>query len=348
MPRTRSIGWAQLKIGIIAIVAMVLASALILAVGGQGGFPWERYPLKARFADVQGMKTGSVVRIAGKDVGKVTGVEFAESQIEVTLEVSRDVRHMITDQSVAGMGTLSLLGEPLIAITPGTGGTPLADNAYLKTSSSAGMVADAASAAGKTLEEVQLLLTDVRGGKGTMGKLVTDDQLYAEFTALLQSANTVATQVNSGKGTVGALLNDPAAYTAMKASLDDLQAMTARIRRGEGPLGQLFADEALGRSMSGAAANLETMTGRVARGEGTVGKLINETELYDRLDALTARLDTLVSGVSKGEGTAGMLLQDKALYDNMNQAATSLNELIAAIKADPRKYLTVRVSIFGG
>lgn len=348
MPRTRSIGWAQLKIGIIAIVAMVLASALILAVGGQGGFPWERYPLKARFADVQGMKTGSVVRIAGKDVGKVTGVEFAESQIEVTLEVSQDVRHMITDQSIASMGTLSLLGEPLIAITPGAGGTPLSDNAYLKTSNSAGMIADAAAAAGETLDEVRLLLTDVRGGKGTMGKLVTDDQVYTEFTALLQSANKVAAQVNSGKGTVGALLNDPAAYTAMKASLDDLQAMTAKIRRGEGPLGQLFADEALAKSMTGTAANLETMTGRVARGEGTVGKLLNETELYDRLDALTARLDTLVSGVSKGEGTAGMLLQDKALYDNMNQAATSLNELIAAIKADPRKYLTVRVSIFGG
>jgi hypothetical protein len=32
----------------------------------------------------------------------------------------------------------------------------------------------------------------------------------------------------------------------------------------------------------------------------------------------------------------------------MNAAATSLNELIAAIKKDPKKYLTVRVSIFGG
>lgn len=348
MPRTRSIGWAQLKIGIIAIVAIVLASALILAVGGQGGFPWERYPLKARFADVQGMKTGAVVRIAGKDVGKVTGVEFAESQIEVVLEVSQDVRHLITDQSIASMGTLSLLGEPLIAISPGAGGTPLPDYAYLKTSDSAGMLADAAASAGKTLDEVRLLLTDVRAGKGTMGKLVTDEQVYNEFTALLQSANKVASQVHAGKGTVGALLNDPAAYNAMKASLDDLQAMTAKIRRGEGSLGQLFHDEALAKSMTGTAANLETMTGRLTRSEGTMGKLINESEIYNRLDALTAKLDSLVSGLSTGEGTAGKLLQDKALYDNMNKAATSLNELIAAIKQDPRKYLTVRVSIFGG
>ncbi len=90
------------------------------------------------------------------------------------------------------------------------------------------------------------------------------------------------------------------------------------------------------------------MTGRLTRSEGTMGKLINESEIYNRLDALTVKLDTLVSGLSTGQGTAGKLLQDKALYDNMNQAATSLNELIAAIKQDPRKYLTVRVSIFGG
>lgn len=348
MPRTRSIGWAQLKIGIIGILAMVLASALILAVGGQGGFPWQRYPLRAKFSNVQGMKTGAVVRIAGKDVGKVVSVEFAGDQIEVGLEVSEDVRPLITDKSVAGIGTLSLLGEPLVDITPASGGTPLADDAYLPTSASGGMIADAAANATATLDQVRQLLTDLQAGKGTMGKLVTDEAVYNEFNTLVQSANRVASQVTSGKGTVSALLNDPAAYTTMKAALDDLQAMTAKIRRGEGSLGQLFADEALARSVTGTASNLESMTGRLTRGEGTVGKLLTQDELYTRLDALTARLDSLSAGLSSGKGTAGQLLQDTQLYDNMNKAATSLNELIAAIKQDPRKYLTVRVSIFGG
>ncbi len=348
MPRTRSIGWAQLKLGIIAIVAIVLASALILAVGGQGGFPWQRYPLKVRFDDVQGMKTGAVVRIAGKDVGKVVSVEFAEQGVEVGIEVSRDVRDLITDRSVASLGTLSLLGEPLVAISPGRGGQPLPDGAYLPASGSAGMIADAASNANATMEELRAVLADARAGKGLLGKVITDDALYSEFTTLLQSANRVTTQLSSGKGTAAALLNDPSAYASMKASLDDLQAMTARIRRGEGPLGMLFADEAMGKSLSATASNLEAMSGRVARGEGTVGKLLTQDELYQRLDGLTTRLDTMTRDLSQGRGTAGQLLQDTQLYDNMNKAATSLNELIAAIKQDPRKYLTVRVSIFGG
>ena len=348
MPRTRSIGWAQLKIGIVAIVAIVLASALILAVGGQGGFPWQRYPLKVKLDNAQGMKTGAVVRIAGKDVGKVVGVEFAGDQIEVSLEVSQSVRHLITDRSEAAIGTLSLLGEPLIDITPASAGAPLPDGAYLPASRSAGMIADAAEEATATLDQVRQVMADLQAGKGTMGKLLTDDAVYAEFATLLQSANRVATQVSAGKGTIGALMNDPSAYAAMKASLDDLQAMTARIRRGEGSLGRLFADDRLATAVSGTAANMEAVTGRLSRGEGTVGKLLTQDELYARLDGLTTKLDGLVTGISTGQGTAGQLLQDRALYDNMNKAATSLNELIAAIKQDPRKYLTVRVSIFGG
>ena len=37
MPRTRSLAWAELKFGLIAVFAMVMAGMLIFAVGGSGG-----------------------------------------------------------------------------------------------------------------------------------------------------------------------------------------------------------------------------------------------------------------------------------------------------------------------
>jgi phospholipid/cholesterol/gamma-HCH transport system substrate-binding protein len=107
-------------------------------------------------------------------------------------------------------------------------------------------------------------------------------------------------------------------------------------------------DPAMSRSLAGTSANMEAITGRISRGEGTMGKLLAGDELYVRMDQLMTRLDSLIAGLSGGQGTAGQLLQDKRLYDNMNTAATSLNELLAEIRKDPRKYLTVRVSIFGG
>ena len=75
--RTRSLAWSELKIGIAGVVALGLLALIVVAVGGEGGYFWQRYPLKTRFADVLGLKAGAVVRLSGKEIGSVTGVEFA-------------------------------------------------------------------------------------------------------------------------------------------------------------------------------------------------------------------------------------------------------------------------------
>jgi ABC-type transporter Mla subunit MlaD len=87
MPRTRSLAFAELKLGLIAVLAIVLAGALIFAVGG-GGFFWQQYPLKTTFANVAGIKSGSPVRIAGIEKGSVSRVEFAGTGVEVWFDQS--------------------------------------------------------------------------------------------------------------------------------------------------------------------------------------------------------------------------------------------------------------------
>src|SRR6476660_6268745 len=113
MPRTRSIAWSELKLGLVGIVAAILIVIIVIAVGGQGGFFWQRYPLKTTFLDAQGLKPGAVVRLAGKDVGRVTAVECADGAIEVSFEVSKQVQPLITDRSVAKVGSVSLLGDSI-------------------------------------------------------------------------------------------------------------------------------------------------------------------------------------------------------------------------------------------
>src|SRR5262245_7066976 len=96
MPRTRSLAWSELKIGVVAVTALALLGFIILAVGGEGGYWWERYELKTRFADVQGLKEGAVVRVSGKEVGTVKAVEFAGQQVDVTIEINKKVQSLIT------------------------------------------------------------------------------------------------------------------------------------------------------------------------------------------------------------------------------------------------------------
>jgi phospholipid/cholesterol/gamma-HCH transport system substrate-binding protein len=346
MPRTRSIAWSQLKVGLIGVVAAALVVMIVFAVGGEGGFWWERYPLKTKFENVNGLKPGAVVRLSGKEVGTVQTVEFVGNEVEIGFEVIEDVRPLITDRSTAEIGSLSLLGEPIIDITAGGGGTPLPDDAYVASSPASGSFDSLTETASNSLQQIDRLLADVRAGRGTLGRLVTDDALYTELQAFVSSAGDVTRAINEGRGTLGSLVNDPKAYTALRASLENLQAMTARINSGQGALGRFLHDEALGRSISGAAANAQEITARLSKGEGTAGKLLTDQQLYDRLNSMSSRIDQVVAGLEAGRGTAGQLLQDRALYENMNRAVLELRELLAEVRKDPRKYLNVRVSIF--
>ena len=183
MPRTRSLAWSELKIGVMAIAALTLTAILIVSVGGASGFSWQRYELKTAFADVQGLKEGAIVRIAGVEVGKVTKVELAGSGVDVRLSIKKENRSRVTTDSRASIGAMSLLGEPLIDIRPASTGTPLKDGDTIQSVKPPVQFSDVAEKANAGIEQATALLTDIRNGRGTVGKLFTDEALYREFNA---------------------------------------------------------------------------------------------------------------------------------------------------------------------
>ena len=132
MPRTRSLVWSELKIGIVVIVAVVLASVLIFLLSGDTGFPWQRYSIKTTFTDVAGLKAGSPVRVAGVEVGAVESVGFVGDHIEVVMQVKKEHASRITTESRSTLGAVSLLGESAVDITASTSGTPIPEWGYVQ------------------------------------------------------------------------------------------------------------------------------------------------------------------------------------------------------------------------
>ena len=347
MPRTRSLAWAELKIGLVSVVALALAGMLIFVLSGQGGgFVWQRYSLKTVFTDIAGLGEGSPVRVAGVEAGSVTAINFIGDRVEVTFELADSMRPRITTASLASLGSVSLLGESSVDITASVNGTPVPEWGYVKSGPAAGSFTTVATEATKGIEELTALLQEIRGGRGTVGRLFTDEALYTELNGLIAAAEDVVSNVNQGRGTFGRLANDPAAAKALEASLQNFEAVSARLKAGEGSLGKLLHDDAMAKSLTSTTANLDAITGRINSGQGTAGALISERELYDRLNSMSDRLDKVMSGLQQGEGTAGQLLRDRQLYENMNGAVQELRQLIRDIRADPRKYLNVRVSLF--
>jgi phospholipid/cholesterol/gamma-HCH transport system substrate-binding protein len=346
MPRTRSLAWSELKIGVLTIAAIAITAALIFSLTGGRGFFWQRYMLKTRCPDAAGLSAGSPVRVAGVQVGSVQSVALNGEQVEVVFDLNKSVRDKVTDKSTAVMGSVSLLGQSSVDITPATTGNPIPEWGYVPLGHIKGQLADVADQASSGIDQITRLVADVRAGRGTVGKLMTDDRLYTDLQQFVGAANEMARSVRAGKGTVGKLLNDPKSAQALEASLKNVEAITERINAGDGSLGKLLKDEAFANSLSAATANLRQITDKINHGDGTVGKLMTDAALYNKINSVTARLDDLVTKLNEGQGTAGLLLKDKQLYENMNKAVGELTALITAIKQDPKKYLNVKVSIF--
>ena len=89
-----------------------------------------------------------------------------------------------------------------------------------------------------TLSNIPEIIRDVKAGKGTMGKLMTDDTLYRETTGTMTNAHQILLKVNHGQGTVGQLINDDKMLKDVKLSLQKLDKATESLE-DTGPLSVL-------------------------------------------------------------------------------------------------------------
>ena len=346
MPRTRSLKWSELKIGIMAVVALLIAAALILALGGEGGFFWQRYNLKVKFSNAAGVQVGSPVRVAGVTVGAVKEMDFVGSEVDMLLELREDMQERVRTTSRATIGSVSLLGEGAVDISASTTGQPIPAGGYVPSDAPPAQLADVTAQANKGIAEITALMQDIRAGKGTAGKLMTDDQLYVELRQFTAAAREVTEGLSKGKGTLGQLLNNPESARQLEASMKNLTAITDKINAGKGSIGQLMNDPAFAKNLTGVTANFESLSAKLNKGEGTMGQLMNNDALYKRLDAVTTNLETLTAKLNKGEGTMGQLMNDKQLYDNVNKTVTEMQQLLVDIRKDPKKFLNFRMSVF--
>src|ERR1700716_2936724 len=71
MPRsTKTVSLNQLRVGIFVLVSIVILIFLILNASGDVNPFKKRLHLKARFADANGLRKGSEVRLSGRRVGE--------------------------------------------------------------------------------------------------------------------------------------------------------------------------------------------------------------------------------------------------------------------------------------
>src|SRR5687767_4502617 len=100
-------------------------------------------------------------------------------------------------------------------------------------------------------------------------------------------------------------------------------------------------------------ASLTKMTSAAAEVASNIREVSAPAELIqtrNNLQQATARMDTtmqtvamMVASMNSGEGNAGKFMKDQELYDRTNTLLMSLDELVRDVKANPKRYINVKV-----
>ena len=182
MPRTRSLKWSELKIGVMAIVALVIAAALILALGGEGGFFWQRYNLKVKFSNAAGVQK----RLAGAGGGR-HGWRRDEHAVyrlgggDGCSSCTRTCRTRSARPRARPSGRCRCSAKAPLTSAHRRPGSRSRNGATSRRTRPPPRWRTSRLRRARASPQLTSLIEDIRAGKGTVGKLMTDEQLYAEL-----------------------------------------------------------------------------------------------------------------------------------------------------------------------
>ncbi|MGB9605953.1 MAG: MlaD family protein [Bryobacteraceae bacterium] len=357
MPTVKRIRWAQLKVGLMAVAAIVILAVLIFLMTGQKALFVREAIIYTYMDDSAALATGAPVRLNGILIGNVSRVELSGARepnriVRIVMTIPRDRLKDIPVDSVAAISAENVLGTKYINIKMGTSPRHIQPGGELRSldvrefeevvQASYNVI----SSLNSILKRVDAIISQIELGKGTVGKFLVDEELYRRVVATVDEAQKIVEFINSGQGTLGRLVRDEQLYNQLNASLARLDAILQDVQQGQGTAGKFLRDPSLYNEARATIAQVRRTIEEINGGKGTVGKLLTDDALYRRLDSLVARADQLMERLSTGQGTVGQLLVNPQLYESLNGVTGELRGLIKDIRADPKKYLRIKLALF--
>ena len=166
--------------------------------------------------------------------------------------------------------------------------------------------------------------------KGMMDNVANN--LMPSVQAIFPKVDTLLTGIN-------ALVADPAIASSVKrldAITSNLEVATRQLNAIMATLPPITHDvKSITGNVSVASANLTQLTGKM--NSLPIDSLMNE------LQKTAANLHELTRQLNNPNSTLGLLMNDPALYNNINKTVRSLDSLFIDIKANPKRYISIKL-----
>jgi phospholipid/cholesterol/gamma-HCH transport system substrate-binding protein len=358
MPTTSKSKWAQLKVGLMAMFALLLLAFLIILMSGVNPLFRTTTEVFTYLPDSVAMTEGATpVRLNGILIGKVKKVELSGStdpsrKVKLTLSIYDDSMKLVPVDSAAKLAQQNLLGSRYVNIKQGIkpetiqagAEIPSLDTAEIEDLFQQG--SSTLAALQKILERVNAIVTDIEGGNGTIGKFIKDPTIYNRFVEIANDVKQLTTDLNAPDSTMGRLIHEDTLYQEVRGTLGKVDSLIDGLNSGQGTAGKLLKDDVLYDELRGTIGDVRDTIARINKGDGTVSKLLNSSELHDQLVVSMGKLDSVLDKVNNGDGTIGRLMNDPSLFEGLDATTRDMQGFLKEFRANPKKFLTITVKFW--
>lgn len=280
-------GGAELRVGVLAIAAIVAAVWLSMATT-DNPFKGQGYELVARLETAEGLQPGSSVEMAGVRVGAINDIKIDGVTAIVTLGM--DPRYKLPTDSKVMVSSRGLLGDTVIKVVSGTSESTLGDKGVLGTvepppsiqelQRQLGDVADDVQAVTSSLRQIldsdetrgsiDAILTNIEGFAQDLSGVTRDnrgdlDQVVDNLRLLTEQLNLLVDE--SRPEVAGELSSLREATDTLNRGLERVESIASKIDEGQGTLGLLVNDDRLGTSLTETVEELGGLVESVNRFE---------------------------------------------------------------------------------
>ncbi len=358
MPSKEKVSFAQLKVGILGIVALSCIALLVFLLTGNMHWFQKEIPLHVFTSDAAGLTKGAPVRINGIQAGKVDTVKLSGETnpariIKVDFHIDGDMLKQVPADSMGAISSDNLLGSTkFLQINKGTSSSTIQPGATLKAVDTKQFDALVSQGFGildslqATVEKIQSIVGNVESGKGTIGKLLVDQTLYTSLQATVNQVQLLVSTLNSKTGTFGHLINDNALYEQIQGVVNRVDLLTQGLQKGEGSAGLFLKDPKMYNDLDNSVVQIKQLLDDLNAGKGTAGQLLKSDKIAKQLSTSLDKVNGTLDKMNAGQGTLGQLLVNPALYDESTGTLRELHETLRDFRANPKKFLSIKLHIF--
>ena len=349
---------------IIAIV-MVLALGLLYwgveFLKGANIFEPVNYYITT-FENIQGINVSTPVTVNGFQVGLVKELKFNYKTDKITVKMSLDKELKIPVGSTVELSK-DLLGTASLSIDLSDAKSFYKVGDEIPNNTQASVLEKVGS---ELMPHVNNIMPHVNDILENVNALVSNPALHASVSQI----DDIVTKINNSANDLNVLLNNFTGVSkGLNSSMPGVMSGLLGIENNiDGTVTDLHSNlNSLSGSMKNILGDVKTFTGtlptvsnsinsfasNVNSISSTLNNKINEVptqklevtidELNKTLKELQSLTAELKSKLNDNDSSLGLLLNDRQLYDNANGVVVSLDSLINDLKANPKKYITIKV-----